>query len=214
MLAGIAGVVEDRLLIADGVFDLVIDQKHLDSRGRIMLLLGEPATQLKKIKTVLEEWEAADDEGDDLGCFRLAMALARLDQLRPLRGSGEPNSFVKLARALNLAVSKTSFRLSEGDLRRLLSKLANRLIGPDHEHRERTKLPEYTRRCGFSRNLPIIEGLPGRESAKRLYSATSSIVLELRGSAHEVELWAARLPLRDFRNLTSTRKGENHVSQN
>jgi hypothetical protein len=208
MLAGMAGVVDDRLLIAGGVFDLVIDQNHVGRRERTMLLLGEPAAQLKNIKNVLDEWESTDDEGDDAGCFRVAMALAQLDQLRPLCGSGESTSFVKLARALNMAAPKTSFRLSEGDLRKLLSRLANRLIGPDHEHRERIRLPDYVRKCGFSPCPLMIDGIPEKESAKRLYKATSAIALELRGSAHETNLWAARLPFREFRHLTASRPKE------
>src|ERR1700681_1149403 len=81
LLGGMAGLVEDRLLIAEGVLDSVLCLHHLDRKGRLMLMLGESADRLQGIQAMLAEWEL-DDEADDivdLKCFRAAMALAQLD---------------------------------------------------------------------------------------------------------------------------------------
>ena len=203
LLGGMAGLVEDRLLIAEGVLDSVLCLHHLDRKGRLMLMLGESADRLQGIQAMLAEWEL-DDEADDivdLKCFRAAMALAQLDRLRPLRGPGDPYSFVKLAQALNLAESKTLFRLSPGDLRKTLSKLADRFIGLESEHVERVKLPEYARKRDFPPNPPVIRGIPEREISRRLYLACSSIRVERQGLTNGVELWSARLPMEELRHL-------------
>ena len=127
------------------------------------------------------------------------MALAQLDRLRPLKGTGY--SFVKLAQALNLAEPTTSFHLSEGDLRKTLSRLTDRLIGPGEKGVERVRLPEYARKHEFPLNPPIIAGISEKEVPKRLYTACSSLQLERRASINGVNLWAARLLETNFRHL-------------
>jgi hypothetical protein len=205
LIAGVAGLVDDRLLMTEGMLDMVLGHSHCDLHGRTMLIVGEPAARLRKIREMLGEWALIEEGSDaiDLNCFRAALALAQLDRLQPLRGPGYPYSFVKIAHALNLAKPITSFHLTQGDLRKTLSTLADRLLGSDREHFERLRLPDYARHWEFPSNLPVVEGVPETEIGKRLYIACSSVEIEPRGSSGGVDLWAARLSTTEIRNSSS-----------
>jgi len=208
LLAGMSGLIDDRLLLEDDILRLLLTTKHLNQNNAVMVVAGEPARRLRRAKALLDTW-GLDDEGDeviDLKCFRSAMALAQLDRLRPLRGHGDPYSFVKLADALNIAEPQTSFRLSPGDLRKALSVLAARLLGSDHDRVERLRLPESARAQEFPLNLPVIASIPEKEMSKRLYSVCYSLEISRLREAGDRELWAVKLPLTHLRHLSSRRR--------
>jgi hypothetical protein len=202
LLAGMAVVIDDRLLLADGVFSSILTYRHLDRKDRAMLMAGEPKERFLKLKAMLDEWMLTDEGGDviDLKCFRVSMALSQLDCLHPLPGSGHKYSFEKLARSLNLAAPTTSFRLSEVDLRKALGLLTDRFLPTEHAHAERVRLPAYAREREFPFNPPAIKGIQEKDMPKRLYSACIDARTEKYGAVTE-ELWIARLPLSEFRHL-------------
>jgi hypothetical protein len=104
ILGGIAGITDDRALLEDGVMSALIAHRFRDRRSRSMLVVGRSATCVRELKATLEKWEQSlDGDGTlDPACWRAAMALAQLDRLLPIRGTGDRYSFVKLARALNV----------------------------------------------------------------------------------------------------------------
>ncbi len=217
LLAGIAGIVDDRLLIVKGVLSFILSHKPFNRKGRTMLMLGETSGRFIKIKEMLEEWEN-DEHGNELGdfqCFRAAMALSQIDRLRPLRGPRDHMySFVILSQALNLAESKTSFYLNKNDLRKTLSRLADRLIGLEHDHTERIRLPDYARIWDFPLNPPAIEGIDEKSIAKRLYNLYPAAQVERNNTMQHAELWTAHLPSAEFRHLTHrnpNRKGNSNA---
>lgn len=219
LLAGMAGVLDDRLLLGDGIFDSILSQANLNPHTRMMLMLGEPAKRLKRLKHTLDEWALSDEGTDalDLNCFRAALALAQLDRLMPLRGQGDPYSFVKLAQALNLAQPFTSFRLSLGDLRKTLSSLTGRFLGFDRENFERLSLPDLARSREFPKNLPVVVGIPEPEIGKRLYAICSSVEIEPLASSSDINLWAARIQsnlVRTIKPKKTTKRGEENVKAN
>ena len=216
LLAGMAGLLDDRLVIADGVLQVALRHQHLRSGGRTMLMMGESPGRMRKIREMLEEWELDEESSEigDLNCFRVAMVLAQLERLQPLRGPGKPFSFVKLAQSLSLADTRMSFRRNSGDLRKTLSTLADRLLAPEHEDAELLRLPDYVRGREFPRNPPVIAGIPEEDIARRLYIACSRAEIKPAGSTPYTEWWVAYLSDREFRHLPrrkSKNKGESYA---
>jgi hypothetical protein len=207
LLAGMAGIVDDRLLIADGVLAHFLHHNHLDHRNRTMLILGDPAHRLQTMKTMLEAWslDVESDEMIDTRCFRTALALAQLERLKPLRGPGLLHSFDKLAQALNIEEPITSFKLSPGDLRKVMSKLADRLLSDEHEPTERLKLSEYARENGFPSHLPLVRGIPEKDVPKRLHKACLLTDIIPFAVVTGLNLWTAKLSHKEFRHLPKVR---------
>jgi hypothetical protein len=176
LLWGASGYVDERGLIMEGTLRDVLSHRRTDRRFRSLLLIGSMCARVKAISDTLQEWNT-DVDADatlDLASWRASLALAQLPTLEPILGSAQPFSFRALAEALNLARSVTSYRHTPDDLRRILSTLARRWLGENHEPAERVKLPEYARRNGFPRNPPYIVGLSGDAVSRMTYNLIQS----------------------------------------
>jgi hypothetical protein len=182
LLAGVVGLVDDRVLLEEGVISALLEHRSRDRRSVSMVVAGKPATAVQDLKAMLENWEQhlEGDGGIDSACWRTAMALAQLDRLMPIGGLGEKYSFVKLAQALNVQKAVTSFQLSESDLRKVLSALASLWISESDPSMERVRLPNYAREHGFPPNQPVVIGLDDRELPKRLYDTCKAMELVQR----------------------------------
>ena len=199
LLAGSAGVIDDRLLMSDGVLRGLLDHQFEDARSRSMLLIGRSAGATRVLVEMLKMWsEELECYGTlDAACWRAAMALAQLDELRPLRGPGDRFSFVKLAQALNLRSADTTFQLTENDLRRVLSDLADLWLPDPEDKPERLHLPNYAKANGFPSSQPAVSGIEDHELPKRLYEIAKQLVLVDRGvKDDEVPTVVVRVPRR------------------
>lgn len=202
LMAGIAGIVDDRVLLTDRVVKSLLTHQHIHPRWRKLLAIGETAGRLRNVKAMFEEWD--EDESSDYGqyapCFKACMALAQLDRLSPLRGQGHRYSYVQLARALNLAQPETSFHLSEVDLRKVLSIVANRLIPAGDDESERVHLPSHVKsKWEFPHDLPVVEGFSDREIYQVLYEVCRSLELTESGLNLDCHTCVARLNSRELR---------------
>lgn len=203
-VAGVAGVADDRVLLADGALEFVLSHPAQDRRTRSVLVLGRSAPAALEPPAMLQEWEQnlGGDGTLDVACWRAVMALAQLPQLLPIAGLGDRYSFVKLAQALNLQRRVTSFQLSESDLRKALSSLADLWIQPSAHRSERVHLPRYARAHGFPQIQPVVSGITDEELPKRLYDAARTMIVENSGqSGHQVPRVIIRLPGRSLRKL-------------
>jgi len=204
MVAGIACIVDDRLLLTEGVLSSLHRHRHTNNRWRTLLAIGDTASRLRNVKDMFNEWDEdiSTDGTQDAACFKTCLALAQLDKLRPLRGHGHKYSYVQLAHALNFAEPETSFRLSVGDLRKVLSIISNRLLVEEDDYSERIYLPSRVKeKLEFPRNLPVIEGIPEREMSQILYQACRSMETVDHISIGGHESLAIRLPIKEFRHL-------------
>jgi hypothetical protein len=204
-LAGsIAAVVDERLLLTDGVFDALLERSSSDQRLRSIVVIGKSAIAVKQLRIMLDEWEEGALGGDgtlDPACWRTAMALAQVDELRPIAGTGDRFSFVKLAQGLNLMGAATSFHLSQHDLRKALGMLASVWIDSSTHHAERVRLPAYAKAQGFPQNLPVLDGVHDSEVPKRLYDIARAMeVIERTGFEEEARCVVVRVPIRLFKN--------------
>lgn len=182
LLVGISGFVDERSLVMEETLGEILNHRHKDRRYKSMLLIGQLPNRIRLIKQMIEEWNN-DIEADptlDLASWRASLALAQLDKLEPIFGSAQPFSFKALADALNLARSVTFFRHTPDDLRRVLSTLARRWMGENHEPKDRIRLPEYARSSGFPRNPPAILGLDDDKVSRRTYNTLQSIEIICR----------------------------------
>jgi hypothetical protein len=177
LLGGASGVIDERGLIMQEVLAKIAEHKAVSRRYKSMLLIGQITNQIEAIKAMVDEWDM-DVESDpslDLASWRAAMALAQLEKLEPIIGSGHATSFSTLAETLNLAQFITSFRLNPDDLRRVLATLARRWLGENHEPLERLKMPDYARSHGFTRCPPVINSLDHVQTPRALYHALQKI---------------------------------------
>ena len=177
LVSGVSGIVDERGLVMQEVLGDIIDHRFMTRRCKSMLLISDLVSRLEAIKGMVEEWNM-DVEADptlDIASWRAAMALAQLEKLEPIIGSGHTTSFSTLADTLNLAQSITSFRLNSDDLRRVLGTLARRWLGENHEPVERLKMPEYARSNGFPRHPPIINSLDQMQTSRKIYQALQKI---------------------------------------
>lgn len=203
LVAGMAGIVDDRALLTDRVLKSFLTHQHIHPRWQKMLAIGETAGRLRKVKAMFEDWDedVSSDYTQDAPSFKACMALAQLDRLNPLRGQGHKHSYVQLARALNLAEPETSFHLSEVDLRKVLSIVANRLIPVEEDESQRIHLPSHVRNnWEFPRNLPVIEGIANRQTYQVLYEACRSMEITEPGLDLDCTSCMVRLPTRKHRN--------------
>jgi hypothetical protein len=201
-VAGIAGIVDDRLLLTDRVLKSFLNHQHLHSRWGKMLAVGETADQLRKVKDMFEEWDEDDTNDYRLypPCFKACLALAQLDKLNPIKGQGHRFSYVQLARTLNLAKGATGFQLSEVDLRKVVSIIANRLLPADDDNSERIHLPSLVRtRWGFPHQLPVIKGISNKQMYQVLYQVCHSMELSELGLNLDHPTCVARLSSRELR---------------
>jgi len=199
LVAGIAGIVDDRVLLMDGVIKSLLTHQHIHPRWRKMLAMGETAGRLRNVKTMFEDWDedVSSDYSQYAPCFKACMALAQLERLSPLRGQGHRYSYVQLARALNLAEPETSFHLSEVDLRKVLSIVANRLMPVGHDESERVHLPTLVKsKWEFPDDLPVVEGFSDREISQVLYEACRSMEITAPGLNLGCSHCVVRLPTR------------------
>jgi hypothetical protein len=199
VISRIAGILDDRLLLYDGALPRLLKHSMMDARYWWTLIIGRTATQLDALKSMLNAWEErlGGDGTMDPACWRTAMALAQLDKLLPLRdGMGERYSFVKLAQTLNLRQGVTSFRLSESDLRKVLSMLADLWIAPAEDRSQRVNLPQRARENGFPRYQPVVAGLSDTHLPKRLYDACKTMVVVKREQLHDdIPFLLVKIPL-------------------
>lgn len=199
VISRIAGILDDRLLLYDSTLPRIVKHSVMDARYWWTLIIGRAAIQLQALKSMLNEWEErlGGDGTMDPACWRAAMALAQLDKLSPLRdGMGERYSFVKLAQTLNLRQAVTSFRLSESDLRKVLSMLADLWIAASEDRSQRVNLPQRARENGFPRNQPVVAGLSDTQLPKRLYDACKALVVLKREELHDdTPFLLVRIPL-------------------
>ena len=205
VMSRIAGILDDRLLLYDGALPRIVRHQVRDARHWRTLIIGRAAMQLESIMSMLNLWEErlAGDGTMDPACWRAAMALAQLEKLSPLRdGVGESYSFVKLAQTLNLRQSVTSFRLSESDLRKVLSMLADLWISASEDKSQRVNLPQRARENGFPSHQPVVAGLSDGQLPKRLYDACKAMSVVKRDSLHDgVPLLVVRIPVTEIVNL-------------
>lgn len=204
LLAGIAGIVDDRLLLSDGVLKSLYRHRHIDRRWRTMLAVGETAVRLRNVKDMFEDWDndASSDTTQYAPCFKACLALAQLEKLKPIRGQGHRYSFMQLAQALNIAKPETSFRLSVGDLRKVLSIVANQLLAADDDETERLHLPSYVKKkLEFPSNLPVVDGISEEDIYQVLYDACHWMQVSDRGLTGNHPACAVRLPVKELRHL-------------
>lgn len=177
LVSGISGIVDERGLVMQEVLREILDHRFMNRRCKSMLLIGELTSRIEAIKVMVEEWNMDVDADPtlDLASWRAAMALAKLDKLEPIIGSGHMTSFSTLADTLNLAQSITSFRLNPDDLRRVLGTLARRWLGENHEPIERLKMPDYARSNGFPRHSPVINSLDHMQMSRKIFHALQKI---------------------------------------
>lgn len=215
-VTGIAGIVDDRLLLTDRVLKTLLTHQHVHPRWGKMLAIGETAARLRDVQDMFGEWD--DDDSNDYRlyapCFKTCLALAQLDRLNPVKGQGHRFSYVQLARALNLARSVTGFHLSEVDLRKILSIIANRLLPANGDDSERIHLPSHVKtRWGFPRQLPVIKGISNSEMYQVLYQVCRAMELTESGLNPDPPTCVARLSSRELSRYRKVRpqKGEFYV---
>lgn len=205
MMAGVAGVLDDRVLPCDGLLPLLFDHHPITTRTRSMLVVGRSVDKLREVKTMLETWDQnlSGDGTMDQACWRAAIALAQLDRLLPLPSSGDRYSFVRLAQTLNLRSATTAFRLTESDLRKVLSMLADCWRVPTGDERaDRVRLPQYARDHGFPWNPPVVQGFSDGQLPRRLYDAARAMeLLERDRLGGELSRVIVRVPNRLFKRL-------------
>lgn len=206
MVSGLCGVIDDRMLLSEGALAKVLAHRANDSRSRALQVIGRSTAATWGLVAMLQAWEQnlSGDGTMDLACWRAAMALAQLPQLLPIPGLGDRYSFVKLAQALNLQTPITSFHLTESDLRKVLSSLADLWIESTADRSERVHLPRYARAQGFPQFQPVVAGVTDEELPKRLYDASKDIVLTADEPIEDgVPRAVVRLPNRHLRHLNS-----------
>jgi hypothetical protein len=215
LVAGIAGIVDDRLLLTDRVLKSFLTHQRIHSRWETMLAVGETAGRLRNVKAMFAEWD--EDDANDYSlyasCFKACMALAQLDRLNTVRGQGRRYSYLQLARALNLAHTVTFFHLSEGDLRKVLSIIANRLIPSVDEGAERLHLPSYVKnKWEFPHCLPALNGITNREIYQVLYEVCRSVEVAESGLNLDYPTCVARLSSKELRRHRRVKRiKEKHV---
>ncbi len=205
VLMGAVGIVDDRGLVSADVLDAVVRHQVNGRRHRSVLLIGEALPRLQKTQDMVREWNE-DEEGNDavdLNSWQACFALAQINRLEPIFGAGgQPYSFIRLADALNLAEGTTGFRLTQNDLRRALSTLAYRLLGPDHEQVVRGRLPDYVRTRGFPSVPPAITGIPHGEIVSRLYHVVQEVEISCQNDLNQLPRGVVRLPDSRFRRYS------------
>jgi hypothetical protein len=157
---------------------------------------------------MFEVWneDVSNDTTRYAGCFKACLALAQLDKLRSIPGQGHKYSYTQLALALNLAKSVTSFHLSSGDLRKVLSIIINQLIPPEEDESERTHLPSYVKKkLEFPSNLPVIEGISEEDIYQVLFEACYGMDVLYRDPIANHPVCAVRLPVKDVHRLHKVR---------
>jgi hypothetical protein len=177
LVSGISGVVDERGLVMQEIIGEIVRHRSAIRNSRSMLLIGELTSEVKSMKEMIDEWDL-DAEADptlDLASWRAALALAQLEKLEIVIGTGHATSFSTLANALNLAQATTSFWHNPDDLRRVLGTLARRWLGEGHEPRERLNLPAYARERGFPKHHPVILGLDSSNAARKIFHAMQEI---------------------------------------
>jgi hypothetical protein len=205
MISGMAGLLDDRVLLCDGSLAAVFEHRPANTRTRSMLVIGRSVESIRQLKAMLDTWgETLSGDGTmDQACWRACMALAQLDRLLPLPSAGNRYSFGKLAQTLNLRAAVTSFRLSESDLRKVLSILADCwLVQGWDERAERANLPRYAREHGFSQHPPVVAGVTNEDLPKRLYDACRAMdLLQREPLNQQVARILVRAPARLFNHL-------------
>jgi hypothetical protein len=202
LMSGISGVLDDRILLYDGVLPALFKHSPEDRRSRSILVIGRSVAEARALREMLNAWDV-DLKGDgtaDVACWRAAMALAQLEHLLPLAG---PNrfAFTRLAEMLNTLRGTTTFHLSESDLRKALSSLADLWIGKAEDQAERAQLPRRARERGFPRCQPVIVGIRDEDVPRRLYDICKAMTLHELALAGEGGMGSllVRLPLRQLK---------------
>jgi hypothetical protein len=207
VMCGFAGIIDDRELLRDNVLSCLTAHVSRDRRYASTLVIGRYATAVQELKAMLDLWNE-DVEWDptlDQSVWRSAMALAQLDELRPVRGAGDRYSFVKLAQGLNLLRARTSFQLSQSDLRKVLSRLATLWIKANSHETERVRLPSYARSNGFPQNQPVVSGIKDEDLPRRLYEAAMSCEVSPVANVDGVVQRLVRLPISFVNQVQRTR---------
>lgn len=198
LVGGLAAVIDERLLLSDGVLDVLLDLSPATPRWRSVVVMGRSAPAVKALGAMLNAWDEGALRGDgtlDPACWRTAMALAQLNDLRPIAGTGDRFSFVKLAQGLNLMEKATSFRLSEHDLRKALAILASAWLDSSTHPSERLRLPTYARDHGFPLQPPTLHGVPDKDVPRRLYDVARAMeLIERAGPDADAQQIVARVP--------------------
>jgi len=117
------------------VIEKLLNFRCFGGSFRKALIIGRAKDSIDQAHTTVIEWgeDLESDPRNDLWMWRTAVALAQLEKLEPVIGQGRATSYKTLASALNLAGNLTSFGLNIDELQRILSLLARRWLGEDHE---------------------------------------------------------------------------------
>ena len=143
-LTGVAGVIEERLLVLEPNLSRAVSHKATSNRYRSTLLIGSSSHELAKLWHMLREWNNDDESTNqlDLCCWKASIALGQLEKIQLGMGGAHPYTYVKYAQALIMASTKTGIRFSEDELRRAMSVLARRYLG---DHFEKFELTNFSK---------------------------------------------------------------------
>jgi hypothetical protein len=180
LLSDISGVLDERSIVMEDVLTRSFLHKSKVRQNRRLLLIGTSCDRIHSTKSMVSEWQddSAVEPKHDFGIWRTAIALAQLEKLEPMIGSGHLTSFTTLATTLNLARHLTSFYMNSDDLRRILGVLARRWLDEDSPPVDRFRLPEFARKHGFPKLPPAVINENENEAERQIYETLQNLEIK------------------------------------